>query len=94
MLQTAFDTSYTALTEDGAQWLVENTAVRLIGLDYLSIAVFSDLVGPHMAILSAGIIPVEGLYFGGVEPGLYTLHCLPLKIVGGDGAPTRCILTR
>lgn len=30
----------------------------------------------------------------GVEPGLYMLHCLPLKLVDSDGAPTRCILTQ
>lgn len=38
------------------------------------------------------IIPLEGLVLEEVEPGLYTLHCLPLKLVDSDGAPTRCIL--
>lgn len=38
------------------------------------------------------IIPLEGLVLEKVEPGLYTLHCLPLKLVDSDGAPTRCIL--
>ena len=38
------------------------------------------------------IIPLEGLVLERVEAGLYTLHCLPLKLVDSDGAPTRCIL--
>lgn len=38
------------------------------------------------------IIPVEGLVLESVEPGLYDLHCLPMKLVDADGAPARCIL--
>ena len=40
-----------------------------------------------------GIIPVEGLLLEEVPPGLHQLHCLPLKVVGSDGAPVRCIIT-
>ena len=38
------------------------------------------------------IIPVEGLILEDVTPGLYTVHCLPIKLVASDGAPARCIL--
>ena len=34
-----------------------------------------------------GIIPVEGLVLNDVSPGLYNMHCLPLKLIGSDGAP-------
>ena len=44
------------------------------------------------AALQGDIIPVEGLVLDGVAPGLYTVHCLPLKLVASDGAPARCIL--
>jgi arylformamidase len=37
---------------------------------------------------------VEGLDLSGVAPGTYELVCLPLKIVGGDGAPARAVLIR
>jgi arylformamidase len=37
---------------------------------------------------------VEGLDLGGVEPGSYELYCLPLRLVGSDGAPARAILVR
>ncbi len=40
-----------------------------------------------------GIIPVEGLLLEEVPPGVHQLHCLPLKVVGSDGAPVRCIIT-
>ncbi len=29
-----------------------------------------------------------------VEPGEYELICLPLKIIGGDGAPARAVLRK
>jgi hypothetical protein len=51
MTQTAFDSSYTAMSADGAEWLVRHTGVRLVGIDALSIAAFADLVGPHDVLL-------------------------------------------
>jgi arylformamidase len=27
-----------------------------------------------------------------VEPGVYEMYCLPLRIVGADGAPARVVL--
>ena len=53
MHQRAFDYSYTAFTADGAQWLVDNTEIALIGIDYLSIAIHDDLTGPHDIVLGA-----------------------------------------
>jgi arylformamidase len=38
------------------------------------------------------VVIVEGLNLGGVEPGEYTLVCLPLRLVSGDGGPARAIL--
>ena len=54
MHQRAFDYSYQAFTADGARWLVDNTDIALIGIDYLSIAVHDDLSGPHDIVLEAG----------------------------------------
>lgn len=31
MYQKEFDTSYVGFTEDGANWLVENTDIKLVG---------------------------------------------------------------
>ena len=37
---------------------------------------------------------IEGLNLRDVEPGIYDLYCLPLRIVGSDGAPARVVLRK
>lgn len=89
--ETAFREDFVAVTPDGAHWLV-NRGVKLIGVDYLSVAPFDDPVPTHQILLGAGVIPVEGLNLSGIAPGLYQLICLPIKIAGAEGAPCRAIL--
>ncbi|MBN1890477.1 MAG: cyclase family protein [Thermoflexales bacterium] len=86
-----FDQDFVAVAEDGARWLIER-GIRLVGIDYLSIAPFDALTPTHQALLGAGVIVIESLALGAVSPGLYQLVCLPLKIAGCDGAPARVIL--
>ena len=38
------------------------------------------------------MIAVEGLDLRAVHPGSYELLCLPLKVVGADGARARALL--
>ena len=69
--------------------------MRLVGFDYLSVEKFgSETFGTHLALLSAGVVIVEGLDLRAVAAGLYDLSCLPLKIAAGsgDGAPARAVL--
>ncbi|KAL4179649.1 hypothetical protein AMTRI_Chr13g121140 [Amborella trichopoda] len=68
MLKREFDTSYVGFMKDGAQWLVDNTDIKL------------------------DIILVEGLKLDNVKPGIYSLHCLHLRLIGAEGSPIRCIL--
>ena len=86
-----FQEDYVAVDSSGAAWLVEK-GVQLVGIDYLSISTFNDLIEPHKILLSKGIIILEGLDLSHVEQGRYKLHCLPLKVVGADGAPARAVL--
>lgn len=88
-----FDEAFVAISPCGARWLVEN-GVKLIGVDYLSVAPFRDdySVETHVILLEADVIPVEGLNLANVTPGTYQLACLPIKIEGCDGAPCRVIL--
>jgi arylformamidase len=87
-----FPDEYVCLSPDGARWLVDH-GIRLIGIDFLSIEARGAPGHPtHRTLLEAGVVILEGLDLSGVEPGTYTLVCLPLKIVGGDGAPTRAVL--
>ena len=86
-----FHEDFVAITEDGARWLIER-GVRLVGVDYLSVAPFDAVTPTHRALLHAGVVAIEGLDLSGIGPGAYQLVCLPLKIVGTDGAPARAIL--
>ena len=86
-----FFTGFVGISSDGADWLVQHN-VKLIGIDYLSVAPYHQSVPTHRTLLGAGMIIVEGLDLSGVQPGKYDLCCLPLKLVGSDGAPARVIL--
>lgn len=86
-----FETDFVAITSDGAQWLVEH-GIKVVGVDYLSVAPFEFQEPTHKILLQSGVIIIEGLNLSEVEQGRYTLYCLPLKIEGSDGAPARAIL--
>jgi arylformamidase len=91
-LPTSFPDEYTCLSEGAARWLVEH-GVRLVGVDFLSVERKGAPGHPtHVELLSNGVLIVEGLNLGDVEPGLYTLAILPLRIVDGDGGPARALL--
>lgn len=87
----AFFTDFVALTEDGAQWLVDRT-MRLVGTDYLSVAPLEDPAPVHLTLQGSSVVLVEGLNLSQVPAGTYQLVCLPLKLVGCDGAPARAVL--
>jgi arylformamidase len=89
--QHEFKSDFVALSVDAAEWLVDRN-VRLVGIDYLSIAPYNLGTPVHTILLDAGVVVIEGLDLSNVTPGRYTLHCLPLKLGGADGAPTRCVL--
>jgi arylformamidase len=86
-----FAKDFVGITQDGARWLLDR-GVRLVGIDYLSVAPFHDTVPTHQLLLQARVILVEGLNLSEVAPGVYRFVCLPLKIQGADGAPARAIL--
>jgi len=88
---TEFEKEYVAIDPEAAALLIQR-GVKLIGVDYLSVATFTDTIPTHQVLLNAGIIIVEGLNLSKVSQGRYTLYCLPLKIEGVDGAPARAIL--
>ncbi len=89
--ETKFQTDFVAVDRSGAEWLVQK-GVQLVGIDYLSIAPYGESRPTHRVLLEAGVVVVEGLDLSKVSRGRYTLHCLPLKLMGSDGAPARAIL--
>ena len=90
---TEFKSDFIALEADAAAYLV-NQGVEVVGVDYLSVAPFADPAPTHRILLEAGVLVIEGLNLSMIEPGEYTLMCLPLKISGSDGAPARVLLQR
>ncbi|KAI3986949.1 hypothetical protein MKX01_039884 [Papaver californicum] len=95
MWKIVFDTSYVGFMRDGAKWLVENTDIKLVGIDYLSAAAYDDLLPSHYVFLEGReIILVEGIKLDDIEAGLYNVHCLPLRLLGAEGSPIRCILIK
>jgi arylformamidase len=86
-----FVNDFVGISVDGAEWLVR-TGVKLVGIDYLSIAPYKQSIPTHQVLLKPGMIILEGVDLSTVSPGIYDLYCLPLKLVGSDGAPARAIL--
>jgi arylformamidase len=86
-----FCKTFVGISADGAEWLVHH-GIQLIGIDYLSVAPYKQSVPTHRTLLEAGMIILEGLDLSAVSPGIYELYCLPLNLLGSDGAPARAIL--
>ena len=87
-----FHPDYVGVTESGARYLVDH-GIKVVGVDYLSVEEFKKSGAPaHHILLGAGTIVIEGLNLRDVEPGIYDMICLPLRIVGADGAPARVLL--
>ena len=55
-----FFPGFQGISEDGAEWLVEK-GIKLIGIDYLSVAPYKQSVPTHTVLLKAGIIALEGV---------------------------------
>lgn len=89
-----FEERFVYIPQDTARYLA-SCGVRTVGVDYLSVGGFEvDSAETHQALLEAGIWIIEGLNLEHVEPGEYELICLPLKLVGSDGAPARAVLRK
>jgi arylformamidase len=89
-----FNENFVYLSKEAARFLVD-CHVSLVGIDYLSVEEFKKTEDEiHHILLEAGIWIVEGLDLSEVVPGEYELNCLPLKLIGADGAPARAVLKR
>lgn len=78
--------------EPAAAALLAGAGVALIGVDYLSVGGMESGAETHRHLLGAGVWIIEGLALADVSPGDYELICLPLRLVGADGAPARALL--
>jgi arylformamidase len=89
-----FHPDFTHLNVESATWLRDQGA-KLVGIDYLSIEKSKSPGHPtHVALLSKGVVILEGLNLTDVPAGQYELICLPLRLRSelGDGSPARAVL--
>jgi arylformamidase len=89
--EEGFDDSFVHIEPEAARLLAE-AGVAMVGVDYLSVGGMQSGAETHRHLLGAGIWIIEGLSLGEVEDGEYELICLPLRLVGSDGAPARALL--
>ncbi len=86
-----FKKDFVGISVDGAKALVAK-GIKLVGLDYLSVAPFNQGKPVHDIFLQAGLVLLEGTDLSKVSPGRYQLISLPLKLGDTEGAPVRAIL--
>ena len=89
--KSAYDPDFVAFSEEAARTLVTR-GVKLVGLDYLSVAHADEQVPVHRAFLDHGVVLLEGVDLSAIVPGRYELICFPLRLHGSDGAPCRAVL--
>lgn len=88
-----FQTAFVGIDLSGSQELVKR-GIKLVGIDYLSVSPFKVSKPTHDVLLGSGMIIIEGLDLRNISSGIYDLYCLPIKLLGSDGAPARVILTQ
>ena len=88
-----FDPDFVYIDRQAAEYLSE-LKLQSVGIDYLGIERNQKGHETHIALLSAGVVIIEGLRLEAVTAGDYFLYCLPLALVGTDGAPARAILVK
>lgn len=89
----SFDPAFVGIDAAAAGWIVDR-GIQLVGIDYLGIAPFDEPHhATHVTLLGSDVLILEGLDLRAVEPGYYQLTCLPMRLLCGDGAPARAVLT-
>lgn len=86
-----YDPAFVAFSMEAARALVAR-GVKLVGLDYLSVAHADEQVPVHRAFLDHDVVLLEGVDLSEIVPGRYELICFPVKLHGLDGAPCRAVL--
>ncbi|KAF3329532.1 Kynurenine formamidase [Carex littledalei] len=61
MWKREYDTSYVGFMKDGAQWLVDNTDIKLVGVDYLSVAAFDESIPAHLVFLKSRCVEIRNI---------------------------------
>ncbi|HJH29018.1 MAG TPA: cyclase family protein [Methanosarcinaceae archaeon] len=82
--------NFAYLDRSAADWIIEHGFIT-VGIDGMSVDAPSR-TSVHKLLLGNDINIVEYLNLCAVGEGVYDFICLPLKIIGCDGAPARAVL--
>ena len=88
-----FDQNYIYIDESAAEFIVRQ-GIKGVALDALAVERFGAKEAKTHKILlkNNAVVVIEGVDLRGVKEGYYFSACLPMKIMGSDGAPARTIL--
>jgi arylformamidase len=83
------------LDKSACEYLVRETPVKTVGIDYITVDPYMcDGFPAHHTLLENGVLIIECIDLRDVEPGEYQLLCFPLKLKNTDGAPARAFLIK
>lgn len=92
--QEQFPEDYMVVDEAVGAYL-HKCGVQLLGTESPSVdSVNSKQLLAHHALHENGIFILENIVLTDVEPGMYDLIALPLKIEGADGSPVRAVIRK
>lgn len=86
-----FNSNFVYLDSSAAEYLA-NLPAKAVGIDYLGIERNQPSHPTHKTLLSKDIPIIEGLRLQEANKNIYTLICMPLKLIGLDASPARCAL--
>ena len=86
-----FNTGFVAVAPDAARRMVDE-GVRLVGVDYLSVAPYKDAGPTHHILLENEVFIVEGLCLRDIPAGTFPFTVLPMPLHDADGAPCRAFI--
>jgi len=86
-----YDSEFVFLEKSGAAYL-KSLITEGVGIDSLGIERSQPGHDTHKILMKSGAIIIEGLRLKEIDEGEYMMYALPLKILGGDGAPARVVL--
>ncbi|MDP6963689.1 MAG: cyclase family protein [Planctomycetota bacterium] len=90
--RTTFNKDFNSLSVELIEHL-QQLQVLLVGIDTPSVDPFtSKKLEAHNKIATTEMAILEGIELRHVEPGIYTLCAMPLKIAHSDSSPVRAVL--
>ncbi len=66
--------------------------ILLLGNEPQSVGPQNATMAVHLALLSVGVVLLEGIRLSAVSEGVYFLNAVPLNLAGADGSPCRAVL--